>query len=85
MTSFAFIFGCLPLWLATGAGAASRQIMGTTVVAGMAAATLLGVFTIPALFVFVERLAGRKRDASVPANHPGDHPGDDAGQEQAAS
>src|ERR1043165_1957191 len=39
MTSFAFILGCVPLWLATGAGAASRQILGTVVVAGMLAAT----------------------------------------------
>jgi HAE1 family hydrophobic/amphiphilic exporter-1 len=57
MTSFAFIFGCLPLWTATGAGAAARRMLGTAVVSGMLAATLLGVFIIPALFVFVERLA----------------------------
>ena len=53
MTSFAFIFGCIPLWIATGAGSAARQILGTTVVSGMTAATLLGVFFIPALFVVV--------------------------------
>ncbi len=57
MTSFAFIFGCVPLWTATGAGAAARRMLGTAVVSGMLAATLLGVFIIPALFVFVERLA----------------------------
>jgi hypothetical protein len=53
----------------------------------MVAATLLGVFTIPALFVFVERLATRRRDPAVPANRPGEpgEPGDHAGQEQAAS
>jgi hydrophobic/amphiphilic exporter-1 (mainly G- bacteria), HAE1 family len=56
MTSFAFIFGCLPLWVATGAGAAARRMLGTAVVAGMLAATVLGIFFIPALFVFVERL-----------------------------
>ena len=60
MTSFAFIFGCLPLWFASGAGAASRRIMGTTVITGMLAATLLGIFVIPALFVFVERLSGHR-------------------------
>ncbi|HTB71864.1 MAG TPA: multidrug efflux RND transporter permease subunit [Polyangiaceae bacterium] len=60
MTSFAFIFGCIPLWTATGAGAAARRMLGTAVVSGMLAATLLGVFIIPALFVFVERLASRK-------------------------
>jgi len=58
MTSFAFIFGCLPLWVASGAGAAARQMLGTTVVAGMLAATMLGIFFVPALFVFTERLAG---------------------------
>ena len=36
MTSFAFILGCVPLWIATGAGAVARQIMGTTVIGGMA-------------------------------------------------
>jgi HAE1 family hydrophobic/amphiphilic exporter-1 len=57
MTSFAFIFGCIPLWVATGAGAAARRMLGTAVVSGMLAATLLGIFFIPALFVVVERLA----------------------------
>ena len=61
MTSFAFIFGCVPLWIAKGAGAAARQMLGTAVVSGMAAATLLGVFLVPPLFVLVERLASGKR------------------------
>jgi HAE1 family hydrophobic/amphiphilic exporter-1 len=61
MTSFAFILGCVPLWLAKGAGAASREILGTVVVAGMLAATCLAVFLIPVLFVSVERLAGSER------------------------
>ena len=51
MTSFAFIFGCLPLWIANGAGAAARRMLGTAVVSGMLAATFLGIFFIPALFV----------------------------------
>jgi HAE1 family hydrophobic/amphiphilic exporter-1 len=59
MTSFAFIFGCLPLWFAAGAGATARRMLGTAVVSGMLAATLLGIFLIPALFVAVERLASR--------------------------
>jgi HAE1 family hydrophobic/amphiphilic exporter-1 len=79
MTSFAFIFGCLPLWVASGAGAASRQIMGTTVVAGMIATTLLGVFTVQALFVFVERLAGHGKPA-LAANEPGRPRGEGAGE-----
>jgi HAE1 family hydrophobic/amphiphilic exporter-1 len=69
MTSFAFIFGCLPLWGADGAGAAARRMLGTTVVAGMSAATLLGIFFVPALFVFVERVGGHK-DAHAPAAAP---------------
>jgi HAE1 family hydrophobic/amphiphilic exporter-1 len=63
MTSFAFIFGCIPLWIATGAGAAARRMLGTAVVSGMLAATLLGIFFIPSLFVVVERLAGRQKSA----------------------
>jgi HAE1 family hydrophobic/amphiphilic exporter-1 len=61
MTSFAFIFGCLPLWTATGAGASARRMLGTAVVSGMLAATGLGIFFIPSLFVFVERLATRRK------------------------
>jgi HAE1 family hydrophobic/amphiphilic exporter-1 len=61
MTSFAFIFGCVPLWIAKGFGANSRQVLGTAVISGMLAATLLGIFLIPALFVAVERLTGRRR------------------------
>jgi HAE1 family hydrophobic/amphiphilic exporter-1 len=61
MTSFAFIFGCLPLWVATGAGAAARRMLGTAVVSGMLAATFLGTFLIPSLYVVVERFASRKK------------------------
>jgi HAE1 family hydrophobic/amphiphilic exporter-1 len=58
MTSFAFILGCVPLWIATGAGSVSRQIMGTTVIGGMLAASLFGIFLIPAIFFVVEKLSG---------------------------
>ncbi len=58
MTSFAFILGCVPLWIATGAGSVSRQIMGTTVIGGMLAASLVGIFLIPAIFYVVEKLSG---------------------------
>ena len=61
MTSFAFIFGCIPLWIAQGAGAGGRQILGTTVITGMLAATGIAIFFIPALFVLVERLGGAER------------------------
>jgi hydrophobe/amphiphile efflux-1 (HAE1) family protein len=57
MTSFAFILGSLPLVFASGAGAASRHSMGTTVVGGMLAITALGVLLVPAFYVAVERLA----------------------------
>ncbi|HEY1913536.1 MAG TPA: multidrug efflux RND transporter permease subunit [Vicinamibacterales bacterium] len=60
MTSFAFILGCTPLWFASGSGGASRRILGTVVVTGMLAATLLAIFIIPLLFVLVERLSHRK-------------------------
>ena len=66
MTSFAFVLGCVPLFIATGAGSVARQIMGTAVIGGMLAATCLGVFIIPALYVLVERLAGSGRRAAQP-------------------
>jgi HAE1 family hydrophobic/amphiphilic exporter-1 len=64
MTSFAFILGCTPLWVAKGAGAAGRQVLGTAVISGMLAATGIAIFLIPVLFVVVERLAGAKRPSS---------------------
>ncbi len=61
MTSLAFILGCVPLWTATGSGAASRQIIGTCVIGGMLAATGLAIFLIPVTFDTVERLARGRR------------------------
>jgi HAE1 family hydrophobic/amphiphilic exporter-1 len=61
MTSFAFILGCLPLWTASGAGSVGRQIMGTTVIGGMLAASAIGIFLIPAIFYVVERLSGAEK------------------------
>ena len=66
MTSFAFILGCVPLWIASGSGGASRRILGTVVVTGMLAATLLAIFLIPLLFVLVERLSTRRAIARRP-------------------
>jgi HAE1 family hydrophobic/amphiphilic exporter-1 len=68
MTSFAFIAGCIPLWIATGAGAAARRMLGTAVISGMLAATLLGIFFIPALFVAVERLSHRGAKSEHPTS-----------------
>ncbi len=67
MTSFAFILGCVPLWTAQGSGAAARRILGTVVITGMLAATLIAIFLIPLLFVLFERLA--LRIAGKPAAH----------------
>jgi hydrophobic/amphiphilic exporter-1 (mainly G- bacteria), HAE1 family len=58
MTSFAFILGSVPLWTASGAGSVARQIMGTTVIGGMLAASLIGIFFVPAVFYLVERFSG---------------------------
>ncbi len=57
MTSLAFIIGCIPLAIATGAGAASRNGMGVAVVGGMLFATSLGIFLIPVFYVMVEKIA----------------------------
>src|SRR5258706_15442615 len=59
MTSFAFILGCMPLWIATGSGAASRRVLGTGVVSGMPAAAVPAIFIIPLLFVLTGRVASR--------------------------
>jgi multidrug efflux pump len=60
MTSFAFIFGVLPLALSTGAGARSRVAIGTTVLGGMFAATALAIFYVPMFFVLLRRIFRRK-------------------------
>ena len=67
MTSFAFILGCVPLWIASGSGAESRKILGTVVIAGMLAATGIAIFIIPALFVMIEKLAHRGKGTEAVA------------------
>jgi len=62
MTSFAFILGCVPLWTATGAGSVARQIMGTTVIGGMLAASIIGIFFVPAIFYLVEKWSGAGKE-----------------------
>src|SRR5205085_4164311 len=78
MTSFAFILGCVPLWTATGAGSVARQIMGTTVIGGMLAASVIGIFFIPVIFYLMEKLsgAGRERAPSVLPRTPAPAEGD---------
>jgi len=60
MTSFAFILGSVPLAIATGAGAGARQALGTAVVFGMLAATLIGVFFTPVFYVLMQRISERQ-------------------------
>ena len=78
MTSLAFILGCVPLWTASGAGAVSRQIIGTTVIGGMVAASFLGIFLVPAIFYVVERLsgAGKTQSPAFGADRPLPEAGD---------
>ncbi|MGA9579943.1 MAG: efflux RND transporter permease subunit, partial [Terrimicrobiaceae bacterium] len=73
MTAFAFILGTVPLAIASGSGAVSRRVLGTTVIGGMLAATFISIFLIPACFYFVEKyFVGRKKEepASAPAPEP---------------
>jgi len=68
MTSFAFIIGVMPLMLSSGAGAASRHSLGSTVFGGMLAATCIGVFFIPTLYEVVQKLIerGQRRAGEIP-------------------
>jgi multidrug efflux pump len=71
MTSVAFILGCVPLAIATGASANSRISIGTGVIGGMLAATVIAVFWIPMFYYVIETLSERlgKRKAKAPAEH----------------
>ena len=71
MTAFAFILGVVPLMIATGAGAASRQSIGTTVFGGMLAATILTLIFVPVFYAVIEML--RERNASVASAASGHH------------
>jgi HAE1 family hydrophobic/amphiphilic exporter-1 len=74
MTSFAFILGCVPLWIASGSGAVSRRILGTVVIGGMLAATGIAIFLIPVTFYVVEKIANSKKEAGrndAPQSQPG--------------
>ena len=56
MTAVSFIIGIMPMMLATGAGAQSRRIIGTTVFSGMLVATMVGILFIPSLYVLYQRM-----------------------------
>jgi hydrophobic/amphiphilic exporter-1 (mainly G- bacteria), HAE1 family len=70
MTAFAFILGCVPLWVASGAGGISRRVLGTAVIGGMLAASVLAIFLIPVSFDVVERIAHRGKKESPPSSAP---------------
>jgi HAE1 family hydrophobic/amphiphilic exporter-1 len=79
MTSFAFIMGCVPLWIASGSGASGRRILGTVVIAGMLAATSIAIFLIPAIFYLVENFSmrfGKKHEAQAGSTEPAAATGD---------
>ena len=79
MTAFAFILGCVPLWVATGAGGISRQVLGSVVIGGMLAATALAIFFIPVSFDVVERfgmwIGGKKEPPPKTDGPPADTKG----------
>ena len=70
MTAFAFILGVVPLAIASGAGAVGRQIMGTAVIGGMLAASVIAIFLIPVSFYVVERVSHRREAEQTPAQQP---------------
>ena len=70
MTSLAFVLGCVPLAISTGAGASSRHSIGTGVIGGMLAATFIATFFIPMLFMLIMRLGRRPAPAAV-SQHDG--------------
>jgi multidrug efflux pump len=75
MTSLAFILGCVPMAIATGAGANSLRAIGTGVIGGMLASTVVATFFVPLFFVLLEDATGllsrRKGKAAAPASHNG--------------
>jgi HAE1 family hydrophobic/amphiphilic exporter-1/multidrug efflux pump len=70
MTSMAFIFGMVPLVIASGAGAASRQSIGTGVMGGMFAATFLAIFFVPLFYVLLRQLTGRQAQPAANVDQP---------------
>jgi HAE1 family hydrophobic/amphiphilic exporter-1 len=80
MTALAFIFGCAPLWTASGSGAASRRILGTVVIGGMTLSSVVGILFVPVTFAVVEYLSHRftsgGKDLTMDSPHvPGNDPG----------
>jgi HAE1 family hydrophobic/amphiphilic exporter-1 len=67
MTAFSFVLGVLPLVVASGAGGASRRSLGTVVLGGQLAATIIAVVLVPVFFVVFQRLSDRFERPEVPA------------------
>jgi hydrophobic/amphiphilic exporter-1 (mainly G- bacteria), HAE1 family len=82
MTALAFIFGCLPLWTASGSGAISRRILGTVVIGGMLLATMVGVLMIPVTFAVVEYLSHRFTTGGEGTTMDSKHPAEETGHGQ---
>jgi HAE1 family hydrophobic/amphiphilic exporter-1 len=77
MTSFAFIMGCVPLWFASGSGAAGRRILGTVVIVGMLADTLISSFLIPVSFYLMEKFSlifGKHEETKAEPSQPAPAP-----------
>jgi multidrug efflux pump len=70
MTSLAFILGCVPLALSSGAGAASRHSIGTGVIGGMLGATILAIFFVPLFYRLFSGAGTAQPEAAPPANPP---------------
>jgi hydrophobic/amphiphilic exporter-1 (mainly G- bacteria), HAE1 family len=87
MTAFAFILGVAPLVVSSGSGAASRHILGTTVIGGMIAASFIAIFLIPVTFYVIETLAHRGEKPSRPTAQAsaGPEPIDEDGRRSSAS
>ena len=78
MTSFAFICGSFPLWISSGAGSVARQVLGTVIIGGTLAASVIGIFLIPPIFFLVEKWsgAGKERQFAGAEGTPAPAPGD---------
>jgi len=80
MTSFAFILGCVPLWIASGSGAIARKTLGTVVIGGMLGATCVDTLIVPVTFYLVEKLGLRfSRKHAAQHGETGHHGGHEAG------
>jgi multidrug efflux pump len=73
MTGLAFVSGVLPMVVAQGAGGASQQALGTSVMGGMIAVVVLALLMVPVFFVVVMRVLGRDKSGLEPVGEPEIH------------